>query len=230
MSSGPVDLVFLGCGAAATLHSRTLRGWPDVRRHYASRDGGRAAAMARRWSGAGHFSGYDAALADPAIDVAFVATPTALHLPLTLAALEHGKHVIVEKPAFLDAGELDQAVAGASRAGRHLLVAENYPYKPLARVLRTLVEERALGDILFIHLNALKRQRTGDWRDDPALAGGGALFEGGIHWISLLTTIGLTVAGASAVPAGPDDRARQRSALLTLRYVVGAVATLAYSW
>ena len=59
---------------------------------------------------------------------------------------------------------------------RRVLVAENYYYKPLARTLRRLLADGAIGDPLFLHVNALKRQVASGWRTDPALSGGGALF------------------------------------------------------
>ena len=92
----------LGTGLAAEIHSKTLRAVaPDVRRWYASRDQGRAAAIAARYGGAGHFGSYEAALASPAIDAVIVALPPPLHLEWTRRALAAGKHVIVEKPPFL---------------------------------------------------------------------------------------------------------------------------------
>jgi UDP-N-acetylglucosamine 3-dehydrogenase len=109
-----------------------------------------------------------------------------------------------------------------------VLVAENYFYKPLAALLRAIVEGGDVGQIRFIHLNALKSQATGNWRDDPALAGGGALFEGGIHWVSLLANIGLTPSRIHA--ALPGDGMPDRNAAVTLEYEEGAVATLHYSW
>lgn len=230
MSSPTLDLAFIGCGAATAMHARTLRRSPDVRCHYASREGERAKAFARRWGGGGHFSSYEAALEDPSIQVVVVATPPALHLEQVLTAVSAGKHVIVEKPAFLGTGELDGAAARAERAGVRLFVAENYAYKPLTEALCRLVDGGSLGEIRFIHVNALKRQSTGDWRDDPGLAGGDALFEGGVHWLALLGGIGLRITAARAFRAGPDAAARGRSALALLEYEGGAVAALSYSW
>ena len=225
-----MTVAFLGTGVAADLHTKTLRAIaPDVRRFYASRDGGRAAATAARHAGAGHFAGYEAALDSPEIAVVLVALPPVAHLEWTLRALAAGKHVIVEKPPFLRASDFDQVAAAASAARRQVLVAENYFYKPLAALLRSIVQGGDIGNIRFIHLNALKAQATGNWRDDPSLAGGGALFEGGIHWVSLLANIGLTPSRIhAALPAGghPSDR----SAAVTLEYDEGAVATLHYSW
>ena len=223
-------IAFLGTGAAADLHTRTLRAIaPEVKRFYASRDGDRGAATAARHAGAGHFADYTAALESPAVGVVLVALPPAAHLEWTLRALAAGKHVIVEKPPFLHAADFDQVAAAASAARRQVLVAENYFYKPLAALLRSIVQHGDLGQIRFIHLNALKAQLTGNWRDDPALAGGGALFEGGIHWVSLLANIGLTPARIhAALPAASDSS--DRNAAVTLEYEEGAVATLHYSW
>jgi UDP-N-acetylglucosamine 3-dehydrogenase len=222
-------IAFLGTGAAADLHTKTLRAIaPEVKRFYASRDGDRGAAAAARHAGAGHFADYASALASPEVTAVLVALPPAAHLEWTLRALAAGKHVIVEKPPFLRAADFDQVVAAASAARRQVLVAENYFYKPLAALLRSIVQHADLGQIRFIHLNALKAQPTGNWRDDPALAGGGALFEGGIHWVSLLANIGLTPARIHA--ALPAAAASDRNAAVTLEYEEGAVATLHYSW
>jgi predicted dehydrogenase len=229
--SGRIGLVFLGCGAVTALHSRTLRRVaPDVLRYYASRDATRAASFDRAHGGSGSFASYSAALADPRIDVALIATPPVLHLPLALEALERRKHVIVEKPPFLDVAELDRVAALARQVDRQVMVAENYYYRRLTTELRGIVRSGALGDVLFVHVNALKQQRTGDWRDDAALAGGDALFEGGIHWISLLGNIGLTIARVYVIRPGSHETQHARNALVAIEYVEGAAGVLAYSW
>jgi predicted dehydrogenase len=213
------------------LHSRTLRSIaPDVRRYYASRDAARAAAFEREHDGSGSFGSYEAALADARIDVALIATPPVLHLPLALQALERRKHVIVEKPPFSDVAELDRVAALARQVERQVMVAENYYYRRLTSELRAIIRSGALGDVLFVSVNALKRQRTGDWRDDVALAGGDALFEGGIHWISLLGNIGLTIRRVHIVRPGVHDTQRVRSAIVAIEYAEGAAGVLAYSW
>jgi predicted dehydrogenase len=223
-------LAFLGSGLATRLHSTTLRVVaPAVERWYASRDDARAAASVARYGGAGAFPTYEAALTAPAINAVVIALPPVLHLEWTLKALAAGKHVIVEKPPFLRSEDFAEAERRAEAAGRQLVVAENYFYKPLTGLLRRLIASGDLGDVRFIHINALKQQVTNDWRDEAALAGGGALFEGGIHWISLLANIGLTPVGAHAVRVGPLE-GPDRSVLVTLAYAEGAAASLSYSW
>jgi predicted dehydrogenase len=225
-----VRLALLGSGLATGIHSKTLAAVaPGVERWYASRERSRAARIAARHKGAGVFDSYGAAVADPSTDAVLIGLPPALHLDWTLRALEAGKHVIVEKPPFLHTDDFPAVEAAAARAGRQVLVAENYVYKPLTGLLRRVIEHGDLGRVLFIQLNALKRQTTGDWRDDPALAGGGTLFEGGIHWISLLTSLGLTPDRVRATRLG-EAEGHERSMLVTIDYAEGAVATLALSW
>jgi predicted dehydrogenase len=202
---------------------------PAVIRSYASRDGARAIEAARRFRGAGHFDSYEAALAAPAVDAVLIGLPPSLHLEWTLRALDAGKHVIVEKPPFLRSADVAQVETAAARANRQVLVAENYFYKPLAALLRRVLSSGDLGDVRFVQLTALKRQTTSDWRDDPRLSGGGALFEGGIHWVSLLANIGLTPQRVRAARPGPQT-GPERNILVTIEYAEGAVATLAYSW
>lgn len=226
----PLSLAFLGCGFATRLHSRTLSKLdPGVRRFYASRDGARAEAYSRKYGGAGHFDSYDAAIDDPAIDAVLVATPPSSHLDLTLRALQANTDVIVEKPPFrraLDFNTVQDALADTSR---RVLVAENYFYKPLTATLRQALQDGAVGDVLFVHVNALKQQRVDDWRDAAETSCGGALFEGGIHWISLLASLGLEVESISGARAGSAE-GLERSVAVTIRYVGGTVGTLLYSW
>src|SRR5690606_281936 len=110
-------IAFLGCGQATRMHSRTLaRVASDVRLLYASRNLARAKALAAEFGGAGVYGSYADAIADDRITAVLIATPPATHLELALAAYAAGKHVIVEKPAFLDTAEFDRAWAAASQA------------------------------------------------------------------------------------------------------------------
>ena len=230
MSPPAVSLAFLGCGTATRTHSGVLSRFGDqVRRYYASRDPRSADAYNRKYKGAGAFGSYAEAMADGRVQAVVVATPPDSHLDLTLAALEAGKHVVVEKPAFLRAADFDTVRAAEARSGRRLMVAENYCYKPLARVLRELIASGALGEVRFFHLVAVKSQRRAGWRDDPAIAGGGALFEGGVHWIDLLANTGLEVESARGFR--PDHgTGLERSMLVVVKYRGGGVGTLAHSW
>jgi UDP-N-acetylglucosamine 3-dehydrogenase len=222
-------IVFLGCGAITAAHGRRLRALRGrVQCFYASRDPRKAAAFEEGLGGAGSFGSYDAALADGRMDVAFVATPPPSHLALTLAALDSGKDVIVEKPAFLRAADFEAVRAAQKRSGRRVMVAENYCYKPLARTLRDVLASGAIGEPRIIQVNALKLQRGGGWRANAADMGGGALFEGGIHWVDLIAHLGPQVTSVRVVQAGHSGP--ERSSVVLFEYDGGAVGTLTHSW
>jgi UDP-N-acetylglucosamine 3-dehydrogenase len=226
----PLTIALLGCGAAARMHSRFLsRVAPEVTRVFASRDALRAATFARELGGRAAAGGYEEALHAPEIDAVCVLTPPHLHLDLVRSALRAGKHAIVEKPAFPRSADCDIVAADAKHAARHVYVAENYFYKPLAERLRQIVSEGLVGEPRFLLLNAMKEQRTSGWRDDPTATGGGALFEGGIHWISLLAHLGLAVRRVRAARPGPPA-GLDRSMLVMFEFERGAVASLAFSW
>jgi len=223
------NLAFLGCGRISAAHGRTLSAFSrDVRCFYASRDAHRAMEYERRLGGSGSFGSYSAALADGRMDVAFVATPPATHLALVLEALDRGRDVIVEKPAFLRIADYDTVARASERVGRRVLVAENYCYKPLARVLRGLLAAGVVGSTLLVQINALKRQPTSGWRDDET-QGGGALVEGGIHWVDLMAHLGPALRSVRGYRAGGNG-AVERSTLVVVEYEDGSIGTLAHSW
>lgn len=211
------------------MHSRTLRKIGGVRLYYASRDAKRAEEFRQRYDGERAFATYEAAVADDAVDVVVVATPTVTHRELTLLALNAGRHVIVEKPAFMRASDVGPVRDAAARAGRMVLVAENYFYKPIATRLRELIRGGKLGDVRFVTVNATKHQRAEGWRENPAISGGGALFEGGVHWVNFMANIGLDVAHVRAYRVGTRGDV-DSSTLSVFQYANGAVGTLAHSW
>jgi predicted dehydrogenase len=200
-----------------------------VRLYYASRTPSRAAELNTRCAGAGAFASYAAALENPRVDAVLVATPPAFHLEWTLCALAARKHVIVEKPPFPRATDFAAVEAAAQRTSRQVLVAENYFYKPVLRVLRSMVREGVIGEPRFVDIKALKTQRTENWRDDPGLAGGGALYEGGIHWIDFLANIGLDIVSVHGFRPGRGT-GLDREMLVVARYAEGAVGVLFFSW
>ena len=153
----PVRLAFLGCGFITRVHSRHLRALGgEIVPSYASRDRDKAEAYCREFSGAASYGDYLAAIADPAIDAVVVAVPPRFHLDLTLRALAAGKHVLVEKPAFPAAWRTTgRRSRRATRPARVVLVGENDHYKPLAVVLRRLLADGAIGEMVFAHFTTI---------------------------------------------------------------------------
>jgi len=231
----PLHVAFLGCGFITQVHSRHLKGFKSqIVCSYASRDGAKAENYCRRYQGAGSYADYAAAIDDPRIDAVVVAVPPTFHLDLTLRALRAGKHVLVEKPAFLRIDEYRAAIDARNQARRVVLVGENDHYKPLAVVLRALIADGAIGDMVFAHFTTIaKRLKTaGDWRNDERMAGGDAFFEEGIHWLHTAGSLGPKIVSIdgyrpSVSREGPDTRAK--SMMVAFRYDNDAVGTLYYS-
>ena len=232
---GPLRIVFLGCGFITRVHSRHLLALGrDVAVGYASRDPLRSESYRREFSGFGSYTDYTAALEDPQVDAVVVAVPPALHRDLTIQALEAGKHVLVEKPAFPTMADYEAARNARDRAGRVVLVGENDHYKPLAVLLRKLVADDVIGEMVLAHFETIahRLKTADDWRNDESIAGGDAFFEEGIHWLHLAGSLGPSITaihGLRPTPSrtGPDTRAK--SMLVSFRYDNGAVGSLYYS-
>ena len=126
------------------------------------------------------------------------------------------------------------AIAARDAAKKVVLVGENDHYKPQAVLLRRLVAERAVGDMVFAHFVTIahRLKTADDWRNDETMAGGDAFFEEGIHWLHLAGSLGpriTTIHGYRPSPSreGPDRRAK--SMLVAFAYDNGATGALYYS-
>lgn len=177
-------LVIVGCGWIARRHAAAARalGLPVV---FASRDAARARAYAREFGGVAAYGAYDEALRHPGARGAIVCTPHDRHLDDVLAALAAGCHVLVEKPIACTLDEADRMIGEAARVGRVLMVAENFRFMPGFRAVRRLIDEGRLGALRELHLVARGFRRHTGWRCTPG-AGGGALIDGGIHYVHAL--------------------------------------------
>jgi len=177
-------LVVLGCGWIARRHAAAARRLrlPVI---FASRDVDRARAYAREFGGVGAYGEYGAALRDPRARGVVVCTPHDRHLEDVLQALAAERHVLVEKPLACTLEEADRMLDAAARAGRVLMTAENFRFMPAFRWVRRALDARLLGDPREIHLVARGWRRHAGWRLTPG-AGGGALIDGGIHYVHAL--------------------------------------------
>jgi predicted dehydrogenase len=231
----PLRIAFLGCGFITRVHSRNLRRFnSEIVCGYASRDKARAAEFCGEFRGTGSYSDYADAINDPNVDAVVIAVPPRFHLNLTLQALSAGKHVLVEKPAYLTTADYETVRDARDQAKRVVLVGENDHYKPLAIKLRQLLADGVIGDMVFGYFSSIvKRLKPADdWRNDETMAGGDAFFEEGIHWLHLAASLGpritnITGFRPSASTAGPDKRVK--SMMVAFSYDNGAVGSLYYS-
>ncbi len=232
---GPLRLAFLGCGFITDVHSRHLKALgASVVASYASRDLARAEDYCRRFGGAAAYGTYAQAIEDGRVDAVVVAVPPQFHRELTLHALDAGKHVLVEKPAFPTLADYETVRDARDRAGRVVMVGENDHYKPLALTLRALIAEGVIGDMVFAHFTTIvKRLKTADdWRNDLTMAGGDAFFEEGIHWLHLAGSLGPRIVRVQAYRPAPSNHGpdrRPKSLMVAFQYDNSAAGTLYYS-
>ena len=148
----------------------------------------RAEALARLSVGAEVERDWRRLVARPDVDIVIVATTNDALAPVTLAAVEAGKHVLVEKPGARTSAELQPIVAAAVRTGVHVRVGFNHRCHPALRKARELVDAGSLGPLMFVRGRYGHGGRVGyekEWRADPARSGGGELIDQGVHMIDL---------------------------------------------
>ncbi|HEY0014149.1 MAG TPA: oxidoreductase [Allosphingosinicella sp.] len=123
-------------------------------------------------------------IANPDIDLVVVATPNHSHFPLARAALEAGKHVVVDKPLTVTEHEADELIALAAARERMLTVFHNRRWDGDFLTVQSLLESGRLGETMLFEAH-WDRHRAGikaGWREDAA-EGGGLLYDLGPHLI-----------------------------------------------
>jgi predicted dehydrogenase len=150
------------------------------------------------------YGDFHALLADPDIQVIHNTTPNYLHLPVTLAALAAGKHVISDKPLAMNPEEGRTLRNAAVAAKVAHVVTFNYRGNPLVQQARAMIANGESGDVSFVHGHYLQDWMADpnvySWRSDPSKGGASsALGDIGSHWCDLAEHIsGLKIASVLA--------------------------------
>lgn len=122
------------------------------------------------------------------VHIVVVATPNAFLGEIAIAALESGRHVLMEKPMGRDLREARRIADAAALSERVLRIGFNHRYHPAVRRAAELVHAGAIGRIVTLRARYGHGGRPGlerEWRSDPALAGGGELIDQGVHVVDL---------------------------------------------
>ena len=181
MRLGIVGCGLIGAKRAAALGQASLVACADT-------DAARAKALAAKVQACRAAARWQDVVLAPDVDAVVVATPHHLLPEITLAAIEAGKHVLVEKPAARTAQELEPVVAAAERRGTLVHVGFNHRYHRAFRKARQLVDEGVLGELMFLRARYGHGGRLGyekEWRADARLSGGGELIDQGVHLVDL---------------------------------------------
>ena len=182
-----MKFAIVGCGLIGQKRLRSLRA-DDRVVVVADPVLARAQALAGQARGAAAVADWRAAVENPEVEAVFVSTSNDALAPVTLAAIEAGKHVLVEKPAARAPAELLPAIAAAEARGVCVQVGFNHRYHPALQQARKLLDAGELGPLMFIRGRYGHGGRIGydkEWRAKPEVSGGGELLDQGVHLIDL---------------------------------------------
>jgi len=172
-------------------------------------------------------------VADPAVDVIYIATPHQFHKPHAILAAEHGKHIILEKPMALTLADCDAIIAAVDRYKVHLIVGHTHAFDPAVRVMREMIASGALGRLGMIHsfnyTSFLYRPRRPEELDTSQ--GGGILFNQVPHQIDTARVLAGAPMRSVRAHVTTLDAARptEGSCAALLQFENGAAASLIYS-
>jgi phthalate 4,5-cis-dihydrodiol dehydrogenase len=179
------------------------------------------------------YSDIEALVADPAVDVVYVATPHQFHARHAILAAEHGKHVILEKPMALTLEDCDAIITAAERAKIHLIVGHTHAFDPAVRLMREMIARGELGRLgmilSFNYTNFLYRPRRPEELDTAQ--GGGILFNQVPHQIDTARLLAGGLARSVRAQASVLDPTRptEGSATAFIQFGDGVAASLVYS-
>ncbi len=131
---------------------------------------------------------YKELIASENIDLVIVSTLNYQLAPITLYAVQHGKHVIVEKPGAISSEELVPIIDEAEKRGLVVKVGFNHRYHPAMIKAKEIMDSGVTGDVMFIRGRYGHGGRIGydkEWRADVSLSGGGETIDQGVHLIDL---------------------------------------------
>jgi len=190
-STAEVRFGVIGAGQFASFVADALAPLDDVLLLAVADQGAdRALAFARRHDVAA-FPSVDAVLADPFVDAVIIATPPNTHAPLTIAAVQAGKHVFCEKPAALSAVEAEQVAEAVTTSERCYVVDHVLRYNPLLAAVQRLVERGVLPAVrrfTFDNDAADEHLDADHWFWDSSMSGG-IFLEHGVHFFDAATML-----------------------------------------
>ncbi len=227
------SICFFGCGYIAKRHAKLLRKlYPGITLGFSSLYQQDALEYASIFNGTAFKSYEEAAASD--YDIAFITTPHAYHKDLAILAANKKKHVIVEKPAARNLKEFDAIIKAVTKNNVRFSVAENYYFKPFIKTIHKHIAKGSIGTPLYVRLTKHNHDIISGWRTDAKLMGGGALLEGGCHWVNELVSLSnakpLEVIAVKPQMQYPTTIPFEDTIHITVKCSNGSFATLFHSW
>lgn len=172
----------------------------------------------------------------PDVEVVSICTPNGLHAQFSLLALEHGKHVVCEKPMGLTKASCEAVLYKALQQHRHVFGVMQNRYSPPSQWIKAMVEEKRLGDIFMVQVNCYwnrdeRYYKKGGWKGTADLDGG-TLFTQFSHFVDIMYWLfgDITdIQGRFADFNHKDLTAFEDSGLVNFRFLEGGMGCINYS-
>jgi predicted dehydrogenase len=223
-------IAIVGCGLVGTKRAAATNGHEVVL--VCDRDLARAEALAEKTKARALSKAMEAVQSD--VDAVIVATSHDQLANIAIAAIDAGKHVLVEKPAGRCVGEVRAIAVAARKAGRVVKVGFNHRFHPGFQKAREIVDQGALGPLMLIRGRYGHGGRPGmekEWRCNVKLAGGGEAIDQGSHLIDLSRWfLGDLTLDYAAAPTFFWNISVDDNCFLALRGHRGEMAWLHASW
>ncbi len=214
----------VGCGGIARVHAKNLSGAVEL--SFVSRRRESAEIFSKEFGGGAVYESYEQVLTSD-VDGVVLCTPPDIHADQLVAALGAAKGIMVEKPMCVAAAEVAAiARAIAAQPDVPLVVAENYYYKPSLKLIQSLIGQGFVGAVQEVQVRKCFSQTAAGWK-----SGYGALLEGGIHFVALVSAImGAAPERVAAEFPGRNAGEPERYSITRMEYGHGARAELCYAW
>ncbi len=145
-----------------------------------------AGELIKKWRIADYYNDYNEMFKRDDIDLISVCAPNFLHHDVAIAAADAGKHVVVEKPLSTTTEDAKEVVAACNKNGVKLMYAEDWCFSPALRRAEEIINEGAIGKVLFIKAKEVHNGTHSPYAKDKEMCGGGSFMHLGIHPIGWL--------------------------------------------
>lgn len=196
----------------------------------------RAEDFALRFGVGAVYDNYETALTDSGIDAVYIATPVWLHVPMAVKALEAGKHVLVEKPLGLDAGDAEKALNIAESSNLVAGCAYFRRFYPAYSLVETMIANGEFGDIVLVRMayyswfDPTPEDRK-YWRVERTRSGGGPLADMGSHMFDVLIgLLGMPARVFASAPTLERSWNVEDSSAFVMTLPGGAPVTGSFHW
>lgn len=231
-------VAIIGCGYMANWH---VNGWSSIAEAkilaVVDLDTDRAKLISDKANGAEILTDYRALFDRKDIKAVSVTLPHHVRAEVVCDLLEHGIHVLLEKPAALSLAEAAKMQKSADAGNATLMIAENWRYNPVTIEARKLIQAGAIGTpfMTYAHMEFMENFRPHQmlWHADPVKAGGGVIIDSGVHVLSVLRMLMGEVTEVFAMrgkQVWKELEPCEDSGAMLFRFATGATGSASLAW